>query len=82
MPKIKSDDEYRDKIEELNKEGVHVTEHASERQKRLEGETADYAQGLHGKETRGRPRSPDQGSLNAGAAPSPGKRSQHREKGG
>jgi len=57
MSKIKTDEEYREKIRELNKEGGHITERASERQKHLEGETADYAQKLHRKETKGRPRS-------------------------
>lgn len=55
MAKIKSNEEYRKKLGELNEEGVHVTEHASERQKRLEGETAAYADKLRHRETKGRP---------------------------
>ena len=52
MAKIKTEKEYRDNLEELNKEGRRPTEQASEKQKRLEGEVADYGQKLHAKETR------------------------------
>ena len=56
MTKIKSVKEYRQKVRELGKEGRLPLERASPKQKDLEAETADYAQRLHNKETKGRPK--------------------------
>jgi hypothetical protein len=56
MTKIKTTGEYREKLMELHKRGRKATPEAGERQKVLEGETADYAQHLRAKETKGRPR--------------------------
>jgi len=56
MTKIKSAEEYRAKLMELHQRGRKATPEASERQKELEGETADYAQHLRAKESKGRPR--------------------------
>jgi hypothetical protein len=52
MSKIKNDKQYEKKLDDLSKEGRHPTEQASERQKRLEGEVADYGQKLHARETK------------------------------
>jgi hypothetical protein len=52
MPETKNLKQYEDKLHELNKEGRHIAEQTSEKHKRLEGETADYGQKLHERETR------------------------------
>lgn len=56
MAKIKTVKQYREKLGELNKQGRKPVERASEKQKKLEGETADFGRALHDDETKGRPR--------------------------
>jgi triacylglycerol esterase/lipase EstA (alpha/beta hydrolase family) len=52
MSKITNDKQYEKKLNDVNKEGRRPTEQASERQKQLEGEVADYGQKLHARETK------------------------------
>jgi hypothetical protein len=52
MSKIKNVQQYEAKLHEANKEGRRPTDQASEKHQELEGETADYGQKLHAKETR------------------------------
>jgi hypothetical protein len=56
MAKIKTPDQYRQALKEYHEIGRNKTESAQTKAKELEGETSDYAQKLHAKEAKGRPK--------------------------
>ena len=56
MSKIKTPDQYRRALKEYHEVNRDQAEPAQQKAKELEGETSDYAQKLHAKETKGRPK--------------------------
>ncbi len=56
MPKIKTPDQYGRALKEYHGVTREQTDAAQKKAKELEGETSDYAQKLHAKEAKGRPK--------------------------
>ncbi|MDY0885521.1 hypothetical protein ACFPL7_11720 [Dongia soli] len=55
MTKINNAGQYEDKLHDLQKHDSPRTPSNEKKKRALEGETADYGQKLHDRETKGRP---------------------------